>query len=415
MTRKLCLAIATALVLSWPLSAVVPTVKPEEVGFSSERLRRVTDLLQRHVAAAGTSGAVTLVARHGRIAHFEALGVQDLDSRKPMQKDTIFRIMSMTKPIVSVSMLMMMEEGKVRLTDPVSRFVPELKELKVAVAQAGGGTDAPFDVVPAAREITVRDLLTHTSGLVSGPISTREARKVALAGRETLADYIPRLARVPLEFQPGTRWAYSPQAGFDVLARIVEITSGQPFDRFTRERIFEPLAMKDTFFYPADGNPRIVTRYDASPTGLQKAVNPGFMNGAYFSGGGGLMSTAGDYLQFAQMLLNGGELDGKRLLSPASIERMSAVVAPDTLPGRPRGESYGLGVRVVSDPVEFNSFLSKGTYGWSGAYGTHFFIDPIEKIVAVLMTQTPSQPFRRDWESAVMHAFVGGGAVRGTN
>lgn len=408
----LVLLLCTA--LAWPLSAVVPTVKPEEVGFSSERLRRVTDLLQRHIAAGGTSGAVTLVARHGRIAHFEALGVQDLESRKPMQKETIFRIMSMTKPIVTVSMLLMMEEGKVRLTDPVSRFLPEFRELNVAVARSSGA-DAPFDTVAAAREITIRDLLTHTSGLVSGPISNREARKVALTGRETLADYVPRLARVPLEFQPGTRWAYSPQAGFDVLARIVEITSGQPFDRFTRERLFDPLAMKDTFFYPADGNPRIVTRYETSPTGLQKAVNPGFMNGAYFSGGGGLMSTAEDYLQFAQMLLNDGEMNGRRFLSPASVERMSAVVAPDTLPGRPRGEGYGLGVRVVSDPVEFNTFVSKGTYGWSGAYGTRFWIDPKEKIVAVLMTQTPSQPLTRDWDNAVMYALVGGGAVRGTN
>lgn len=408
----LVLLLCTA--LAWPLSAVVPTVKPEEVGFSSERLRRVTDLLQRHIAAGGTSGAVTLVARHGRIAHFEALGVQDLESRKPMQKETIFRIMSMTKPIVTVSMLLMMEEGKVRLTDPVSRFLPEFRELNVAVARSSGA-DAPFDTVAAAREITIRDLLTHTSGLVSGPVSNREARKVALTGRETLADYVPRLARVPLEFQPGTRWAYSPQAGFDVLARIVEITSGQPFDRFTRERLFDPLAMKDTFFYPADGNPRIVTRYETSPTGLQKAVNPGFMNGAYFSGGGGLMSTAEDYLQFAQMLLNDGEMNGRRFLSPASVERMSAVVAPDTLPGRPRGEGYGLGVRVVSDPVEFNTFVSKGTYGWSGAYGTRFWIDPKEKIVAVLMTQTPSQPLTRDWDNAVMYALVGGGAVRGTN
>ena len=416
MTKRFCVVALLALALAGPtVSAVMPTVKPEDVGFSSERLRRVTDLLQRHIAAGGAAGAVTLVARHGRIAYFEALGVEDLESRKPMQKDTIFRIMSMTKPVVAASILAMIEEGKVRLTDPVSRFIPELKELKVAVPRDGGGADAPFDTVPAAREITVRDLLTHTSGLVSGPMSTGEARKVALTGRETLADYLPRLARVPLEFQPGTRWAYSPQAGFDVLARIVEITSGQSFDCFTRERIFAPLAMTDTFFYPADGNARIATLYDGSPTSLQKGVLPRFMNGAYFSGGGGLMSTAEDYLQFAQMLLNGGELDGRRLLSPASVERMSAVVTPDTLPGRPRGEAYGLGVRVIDDPVAFNSFLSKGTYGWSGAFGTHFWIDPKEKIVAVLMTHTPNAPLRRDWENAVMHALIGGGAVRATN
>lgn len=406
-------------VLAWPMTAVTPTAKPEDVGFSSERLRRVTELVQRHITAGTFSGAVTLVARHGRIAHFEAQGLMDIESTRPMQKDTIFRIMSMTKPVVAASILMMIEEGRVRLTDPVSKFIPELKEPTVAVPRpAGQGVapaDVPFHTVPAEREITIRDLLTHTSGLVSGPIGNREAQKVALAGRETLGDYLPRLARVPLEFQPGTRWAYSAQAGFDVLARVVETTSGEPFDQFTRRRIFEPLGMKDTFFYPATGNPRMATRYVPSPKGLQRAENPNFMNGAYFSGGGGLMSTAEDYLQFALMLLNGGQLDGRRYLSPASVERMASVVAPDTLAGRPRGEAYGLGVRVVSDPVALNTFLSKGSYGWSGAYGTHFWIDPKEKIVTVLMTQTPNQVFRRDFENAVMHALVGGGTLSGTN
>ena len=334
--------------------------------------------------------------------------------------------MSMTKPVVGVSIMMMIEEGKVRLTDPVSKFIPELKDLKVAVPMAGGAWSAAaggrgaapaeprYYTVPAEREITIRDLLTHTSGLVSGGLSGTEARKVALKGKESLADYIPRLGGVPLDFQPGTRWAYSAQAGFDVLARIVEVVSGMPFDQFTKTRIFDPLGMKDTFFYPAEGNPRMVTRYARGQSGqLEKQGLANFFNGAYFSGGGGLMSTAEDYLQFGQMLVNGGRLNGKVLLSPRTVEMMGSVHAPDTLPGRPRGEGYGLSMRVVNDPVARNTFLSQGSFGWSGAYGTHFWVDPKEKIVAVLMTQTPNNEIRGDFENAVMYALVGG-TVAGT-
>ena len=274
---------------------------------------------------------------------------------------------------------------------------------------------ARFYTVPAEREITVRDLLTHTSGLVSGGISNREAQRVALKGKETLADYLPRLGGVPLDFQPGTRWAYSAQAGFDTLARIVEITSGMPFDKFAKQRIFDPLGMKDTFFYPAEGNPRMATLYRRGEKGLEKQNNPGFMNGAYFSGGGGLMSTAEDYLQFAQMLLNGGELNGKRLLGSKTVEVMTSVAAPDTLPGRPKGEGYGLSVRVVNDPIARSSFMSAGTFGWSGAFGTHFFVDPHERIVGILMAQTPDQQVRLDFENAVMHAIVGNSTLSGTH
>jgi CubicO group peptidase (beta-lactamase class C family) len=433
MRRIGALVLLVAAVLAWPVTAATPTAKPEEVGFSSERLHRINDLVQRHITTGSFSGAVTLVARNGRIAHLEAQGLMDIESRKPMQKDAIFRIMSMTKPVVGVSIMMMVEEGKVRLTDPVSKFIPELKDLKVAVPMAGapGTTGAPaggrgnaaaeprYYTVPAEREITIRDLLTHTSGLVSGGLSGTEARKVALKGKESLADYIPRLGGVPLDFQPGTRWAYSAQAGFDVLAHVVEKVSGLPFGQFAKTRIFDPLGMKDTFFYPADGNPRIVTRYVRGQQSgkLERQDNlANFMNGVYFSGGGGLMSTAEDYLQFAQMLLNGGRGNGKVFLSPRTVEMMGSVHAPDTLPGRPRGEGYGLSVRVVNDPVARSTFLSQGSFGWSGAYGTHFWIDPKEKVVAVLMTQTPNNEIRGDFENAVMYALVGGSvAGSGTN
>ena len=397
-------------------AAEVPRAKPEDVGLSTPRLQRIHELVQRHLDAKSFSGAVTLVARNGRIAHLEAQGLMDIETNKPMATNAMFRIMSMTKPVVGVAVMMLMEEGKIRLNDPVSKFIPQFKDLKVAVPQSGpaaGGqrgaapAEARFYTVPPDREITIKDLLTHTSGLVSGTISNQENRKVALKGKESNADYIPRLGAVPLEFQPGTRWAYSAQAGFDTLVLVVEVVTGQKFDVFARQRIFEPLGMKDTFFYPAESyNPRIATLYSKTEKGLVKQNNPNFMNGVFLSGGGGLFTTAEDYLQFGLMLVNGGQLNGKRLLSPRTVELMSSVHIPDTLPGRARGESFGLSMRVISDPAQRGVFLSKGSFGWSGAYGTHFWVDPKEKLVAVYMTQTANQEARADFETAVMQAVV---------
>jgi CubicO group peptidase (beta-lactamase class C family) len=413
---KKLLAVALFALLVLPVSATTPTARPEELGFSPERLKRITELVQRNIEAKNFAGAVTLVARNGRIAHFEAQGLMDIESKKPMQKDAIFQIMSMTKPIVGVSIMMMMEEGKIRLADPVSRFIPEFKNLQVAVpqpdsagAQIRAAADAPprFYAVPAEREITVRDLLSHVSGLGSGTISNYSNRAVALKGKETLADFVPRLGKTVLEFQPGTRWAYSATNGFDTLARIVEVTSGMPFDRFTKSRIFDPLGMKDTFFYPSEGNPRMVTVYRNTEGALRRQANVSFMNGAYFSGGGGLFSTAEDYLQFGMMLLQNGQYNGKRLLAPRSVELMQTVAAPDTLPGRTRGEAFGLSVRVITDPVARGTYLSKGSFGWSGAHGTMFWVDPKEQIVAIEMIHTPSNEFRLDFETAVMQAIVG--------
>jgi len=412
------------------VTAETPRAKPEDVGISTERLQRIHNLIQGHIDAGSFSGAVTLIARNGKIAHLEAQGLMDIESKKPMAKDAMFRIMSMTKPVVGVATMMMIEEGKVRLNDPVSRFIPEFKNLKVGVlipdppgargaapaatAAATGqrgqrGAPPNFYTVPADREITIKDLLTHTSGLVSGTISNSENGKVALKGKESNADYIPRLGGVPLEFQPGTRWAYSAQAGFDTLVLVVERASGQKFDQFAKQRIFDPLGMKDTFFYPAESyKPRIATRYTKTGTNpLQKVQNEAnFMNGVFFSGGGGLITTAEDYLQFGLMLQNGGQLNGKRLLGPRTVEIMRSVVIPDTLQGRARGESFGLSMRVVSDPIQRGTAISTGSFGWSGAYGTHFWVDPKEKIVAVLMTQTSTTGLNVDFENAVMQAIV---------
>jgi CubicO group peptidase (beta-lactamase class C family) len=401
-------------------AAETPRAKPDDVGISAQRLQRIHELMQRHIDAGNISGSVTLVARNGRIAHLEAQGLMDIETKKPMTTDAMFRIMSMTKPVVGVAVLMLVDEGKVRLNDPVSKFIPEFKDLKVGILQGTQPPPAPagqrgapprFYTVPAEREITIKDLLTHTSGLVSGPISNSENAKVALKGKESNADYIPRLGQVPLEFQPGTRWAYSAQAGFDTLVLVVEKASGLKFDQFAAQRIFGPLGMKDTFFYPAESyNSRIATLYSKRDKVLVKQNNPNFMNGVFFSGGGGLFTTAEDYLQFGLMLLNGGQLNGKRLLSPRTVELMRSPFIPDTLAGRARGESFGLSVRVVTDPIQRGTPLSAGSFGWSGAYNTHFWVDPKEKVVAIMMTQIANDgsrgEARADFENAVMQAIV---------
>ncbi len=418
-TLRLTTISALLAVLALPLAAAsVPAGKPEEVGLSSERLHRIHEAIQRHIDAHDISGAVTVVARNGRMAHLEAHGLMDVDSKKPMAQGGLFWIASMTKPITGTAILMLMEEGKLRLNDPVSKFIPEFRGMKVAMIQdrpAGpaGAAAAPlqFYTVPASREITIQDLLTHVSGLASGgAASTAELNKVARKPGETLAIYIPRLGTTPLDFQPGSRWSYSPGAGFETLGRIVEIVSGQSFDQFLRQRIFEPLGMKDITFHPADDKlARIATMYHRSPDGLAKVdTSVRLNNTAYFSGAGGLMADAEDYLQFAQMLANGGQLNGKRLLSPRTVELMSSVIAPDTLPGRPKGRSFGLSVQVTNDPIAANARISSGSYGWDGAFGTHFWVDPKEKLVGILMIQTdnPNRELNGDFENAVMQSIV---------
>jgi CubicO group peptidase (beta-lactamase class C family) len=297
----------------------------------------------------------------------------------------------------------MVEEGKMRLTDPVSRFVPELGGLAVG---ADAGTS------PASRgvkfDVTIRDLLTHTAGLMTRAGTAQPA--IAIGPDESLADVLPRLQGVPLDFEPGTRWAYSGQFGFDVLVRAVEVASGVPFGQFAGQRIFGPLAMDDTFFFPPEGHPRIATLYASVDGRLELRGEQDFVNEAYFSGGGGLFSSAEDYLQFAMMLANGGRLADTRLLGRKSVDLMRSAFVPDNLPGRTAGEDYGLGVRVVTDRAARNTLLSNGSFGWSGAFNTHFFIDPEENVIGIFMTQAAfletRQQLRDDFETAVMQALV---------
>jgi CubicO group peptidase (beta-lactamase class C family) len=334
----------------------------------------------------------------------------------------------MTKPITGVAILMLMEEGKLRLTDPVSRFIPEFKDTKVAMPKAAPArsaapgatgqqqaTEPEIYTVPAAREITVRDLLTHTAGLESGGAGTREGGRIA--PRKTsgaLAAWVSQLGAVPLDFQPGTQWRYSGLAGIDVLGRIVEVVSGITFDQFLKQRIFDPLGMKDTGFFPLDAQaPRVVTLYRRTPGRLDRQDTPDWLaTRTFFSGGGGLWSTAQDYAQFAQMLTHGGEWNGIRLLSPRTVDLMASnhvgdLYSQSNPEGARKGMGFGLTVEVVMDPIAANRRVSPGSFGWDGAFGTHFWVDRKEQLTAMVLIQQAMNPlFDRDFENAVMQAIV---------
>jgi CubicO group peptidase (beta-lactamase class C family) len=370
---------------------------PTTVGLSAERLGRIAPRVQSYIDRGDLTGSVLAVARYGELVLLDAIGHTALDGRNAMQPDSIFRLASMTKVVTAVAVLMLFEEGLLRLTDPVAEYVPSLGHPRVATSELAEET------VDAEREITLRDLLTHTSGLGSstvGPLAEAVQRARADGGpRATLADVVQRLCGIPLSFEPGTAWAYSGLAGFDVLARIVELVSGSSLDRFFQERIFEPLGMHDTCFYlPDDKLPRLVSLYQKTEQGLvhleRSFANPADRGGTYFSGAGGLCGTAEDYVRFSQMLLNGGQLDGQRLLSPKTVRLMRTnhigqlpIVRADM-----RGYRFGLGVQVVDDVAHARSLQSASSFGWNGAFSTTFFVDPAEDMVHVFLTQTAVHP-----------------------
>jgi CubicO group peptidase (beta-lactamase class C family) len=394
------------------LAGSIATGKPEDVGMSSERLARVSEVVRKHVDAGDVAGAVTLVARRGKIVHFEAQGLADIASRTPMRTDNIFRLASMGKPITAVAIMLLVEEGKVRLSDPVARFIPEFSApAKVAVPRPGGA-EGTFDLVDASRPITIRDLLTHGSGLLSGGLGQRAAGESAQrAPGDTLATYIPKLGAVPLDFQPGTLWRYSGLAGFDVLSRIVEVVSGQPYDQFLRSRLFGPLQMPDSgFHFTGRQAQRVATIYARRPEGLQPNPQQD-LNAVYFSGAGGLATSAEDYLQFAQMLLNGGELNGRRILGPRTVDLMLANHTGDMVNGqfgRPaRGMGFGLGMQVALDPIAADLAVSKGAFSWPGGSGVAFWVEPEEELVSIYMVQGGSgAELRRAFENAVRQSLI---------
>jgi CubicO group peptidase (beta-lactamase class C family) len=416
-------AVAITLLALSLTAATVPGGKPEDVGMSSGRLQRVNEVVKSYIDSGQISGAVTMVLRNGRVAHFEAQGLMDVEAKTPMRKDAIFRMASMSKPVTGVAILMLMEEGKLRLTDPVSRFIPEFKNPKVAMLKAPSAPAAPAAAgqrapepetytVPAERELTIRDLMTHTNGLETGGAGSREGNRLSPRNtNSTLAAYVPTLGAVPLDFQPGSKWQYSALAGIETLGRIVEITSGMTFDQFLQKRIFEPLGMKDTAFFPTDDRQaRVVTLYERKPTGLSRIDTPAWLaTRTLFSGGGGLWSTPEDYMQFAQMLVNSGQLNGKRLLGPRTVDLMASNHVGDLFAAsaqRNKGMGFGLTVEVVMDSVSANRRESNGSFGWDGAFGTHFWVDRKEQLVGLLMVQESNGPLMRDFENAVMQAII---------
>jgi CubicO group peptidase (beta-lactamase class C family) len=358
--------------------------------FSTPRLQPIDDVVASFIERGAIAGAVTLVARKGEIVHLSAQGHMDLATGRAMQPDTIFRLASMTKPVVSAAILMLLEEGKLLLTDPLSAFLPAFKELLVA-----GETGK----VPASREITLRDLLTHTAGLGTGPnpAMLTDVPGGVSAG-DTLADVVPRMASVPLRFQPGTEFRYSPELGFDVLGRVIEIASGLRLDEFLRRRIFEPLGARDLFFkVPAARLPDVATVYMRAPGGLRPVRPNGVLafstvpESKYHSGSGGLAGTAEAYARFALMLAQGGQLDGRRVLAASTVALMASNQVGELPLSTPyvdlSGYRFGLGVRVLDNPKEAKSLASRGTFGWSGAFNTNVWIDPVEQMVSLLLIQ----------------------------
>ncbi len=389
---------------------------PETVGFDGERLAQVDRVAQRYVDEGMIAGAVTLVARNGRLVHLNAIGQQDVASQTPMQTDTLFRIYSMTKPITSVAVMMLWEQGKIRLTDPITRFLPQFEE---AMVYSGRGFYTDLD-----RQPTIQDLLRHTSGLsyadFDNPPFDDEFPKSDLMFSErdlSLAEFMDELAMLPYVYQPGTQWRYS--LATDVLGRIVEVASGQTLADFFHSRIFAPLGMHDTFFHvPAAKRDRLATLYMATeqhPMILAPArISDRFFNGRFYGGGGGLVSTALDYLQFAELVRQKGSHNGVRLLGRKTVEYMTQNhLHPDLLPmvlGEPMpGFGFGLGFSVVLDPAQTAVVNSVGNHGWGGWASTNFWVDPQEQLIGMVMTQLiPNGTFTLsgDFRTAVYQALV---------
>ncbi len=380
----------------------LPTVRPEQVGLSSERLGQLTAILRANAEKGEIPGATLLVARQGKVAWFETVGVRDPGTRVPMTRDTIFRIYSMTKPVTSVAVMMLVEEGKVAIGDPVSKYIPQLGGLKVGVEKKDAGGGQPMlDLQPARRDMTVQDLLRHTSGLTYGVFGTGVVKKMyedakIFTDYPTNADLVDRLATFPLVHQPGAAWEYSHST--DVLGRLVEVVSGQTLGQFFAARVFAPLGMKDTSFYVTDRakQERIAEPFPTDRNiGVGADLNDPRVAQKWESGGGGLMSTTMDYARFVQMLANGGNLDGKRLLSPKTVAYMTADHLGSIPPLSP-GIGFGLGFAVRKDTGVISLPGTVGEYYWGGAAGTFFWVDPKEELFVVYMMQSPKQrvPYR---------------------
>ncbi len=400
--------------------AAIASAKPESVGFSSERLQRLDKAMQAYVDNKQIAGLATILARHGKIVHEKAYGLQDIASNTAMRMDTIVRIYSMTKPVTGVAMMMLYEEGKWKPSDPIARHIPEFKDLKVF---AGMGADGNPILEAPKHAPTMAELMSHSAGFTYGffgatPVDKMYQQDHPLA-KQNLQQAMERLAQIPLLYQPGEAWVYS--VGVDIQGHIVEKLSGKTLGQFMRERIFEPLGMKDTGFHvPKDKVSRVATIYQGGANGLTPTPHdPGLsVEPTLPQGGGGLYSTAGDYLRFAQMLANGGVLDGKRLLAPSSIELMRTNVLSDEvlsskkfgLPGFYRqqpGTGFGYDFFIVQDPLRVGSTIGQGSYLWYGIAGTWFWIDPTNDLIFISMIQrrgtVPGSPSTEELSHALVY------------
>jgi len=415
------LVLVTAFAGSIVLGGEVQLTIPEEVGMSTERLARIDDYFERHLEAHHFAGVVTLVARRGQIVQFKAYGMQEIEADVPMSKDSIFRIYSMSKPITSVAVMMLFEKGHFLLNDPVSNYLPEFKGLEVGVEEVDDETgEKVLKTVPANRQVTIRDLLRHTSGLTYGfwgksLVDKQYLDKRVLTDDETVQDTVAKLGTIPLKHQPGTIWEYS--VSTDVLGRLVEVVSGEPFHVFLEQRIFKPLGMNDTgFFVPPGKVHRLATVY--TPNEDNTAISPQDPEKAkdftskpsYSSGGGGLVSTATDYLRFAQMLLNGGELDDVRILGSETVELMTRDhLGEIPMWGGAGSYGFGLGLLVYPDRGNSGSILSKGSFGWGGMAHTTFWVDPKEELIGIFLIQIlprAPMPYRDLFKPVVYQAII---------
>lgn len=374
---------------------ILKEAPPESAGVSSERLARLDRLIQSAVDSGWTAGAVGFVARNGKIVYHKALGVSDLDNKTPLKKDDIFRIASQTKAIVSIAAMMLFEEGKFLLDDPVSKYIPEFKNPRVL--DKFNPADTTFTTVPARREITIRDLFTHTSGIDYAGIGSPVMRAIyakydipAAFGTDkmVLGDNMRALGKLPLAHQPGERFTYG--LNIDLLGYLVEIWSGENLDEYLRKHIFEPLGMNDTYFYlPEDKHSRLVKVNTEGPDGKVKSmpqdmVNYPLLKGTYFSGGAGLSSTVYDYAVFLQMLLNNGEYNGQKLLSRRTVELITSNQIGDLNLGY---DKFGLGFQITTERGQTVLGVSEGSFSWGGYFGTTYWADPKERIVGLLFMQ----------------------------
>ena len=403
-SRHIGASLFAALMLATASSAFAESVvrtRPAEAGLSPAGLARIGAYLKNEIATNKIPGAVVMIQRHGQIAYFETFGVRDPATRAPMTADTIFRIYSMSKPVTTVAAMMLVEEGKLQLDDPVAKFIPAFKDVKVGVEKKGDDGNLTLDLVAPRRPMTVQDLMRHTSGITYGFFGEGLVKKAYVDAKIFSEDvdnagFADRIAKLPLAYQPGSTWDYSHST--DILGRVVEVVSGKSLYQFEKERILDPLGMKDTSFYVTDKakQPRIAEPFpNDRKIGNDAEMNDPRVARKWESGGGGMVSTIGDYARFVKMLLNGGTLDGKRYLSPKTIAYMgSNHIGPASgvvngayyLPGP--GFGFGLGFAVRTEPGVSAMEGSVGEMNWSGAGGTTFWVDPKEDMFVVFMSQT---------------------------